>query len=399
MLNITVPVTERFSDDSFNQTNHIIAKQIRERNAIAESAKEYFSARHENNNTAMKDEYYSAIAALLAHEDYERVLFYFPLSDLRNAPSSFKSVYIRAWYNLLNYYDARENFFEGDVFELDARPGGQVEQVVKCAHLTPWLLSAGYIEYSDIERILNLGKDDTVLLQSFAETWRFLENKKLLTDEQLKSLRMLTPNLPSRKRLKPLYVSEKRKKWLITKEQDPSPLITPNANLAGPFSQNLEILQDGLERIQSSLEPDEIVLVTGSRLKGYGTQNSDWDIFRLENLENAETMRPGSPRAAALYFNAIWLGGDNVQNLDEIAVSKVSEYFGRSDRKMSIERLEQDLLQYRLLHKGYKLFHPEYRSVAEFYPEIDGNCPFYNDEYRRIATELYAKYVFIPQEI
>ncbi len=35
--------------------------------------------------------------------------------------------------------------------------------------------------------------------------------------------------------------------------------------------------------------------------------------------------------------------------------------------------------------------------MTELYSEMDGDCPFYDDEYRRIATMLYAKYVLIPK--
>ena len=62
-------------------------------------------------------------------------------------------------------------------------------------------------------------------------------------------------------------------------------------------------------------------------------------------------------------------------------------------KRRAIERLESDLLQYRLLHKGFSRF----TGIDEFDtpPEMDGDCPFYCDEYRRIATMLYAKYVWL----
>lgn len=398
MLNFAISVSERLMTEDFCQMNSNILNQLYERRKIAGRIERYFAAfRSGYLNPGLIHDYYYAISKLLVQEEYERLALYFPFSDLKAAPQFFKDAYLRAWYNLLNYHDARENFFEGDIFELDARPDGKLERVVKGAHLAPWLLEAGYIEYSDIERILTLGKDDVILLQSFAETWRILDERRLLSKKQREALHEMTANIPVRKRLQPLYVSEKRKKWLQEKATGySSPLVTPKANLAGPFSRNLDELKEGLEEIQSHLNPKEIVLVTGSRLRGYGTHDSDWDIFKLADLESEEAMRPGNPRTASLYFGAIWLGGSEVDNLAETAIEKASEYFGRGDRRRSIERLESDLLQYRLLHKGYQRFYPRYNSVAKNYPEIDGNCPFYDDGYRRIATELYAKYVFIP---
>ena len=64
---------------------------------------------------------------------------------------------------------------------------------------------------------------------------------------------------------------------------------------------------------------------------------------------------------------------------------------------MSLDRLESDLLQYRLLHKGFSRFTGKKKFMTELYSEMDGDCPFYDDEYRRIATMLYAKYVLIPK--
>ena len=108
-------------------------------------------------------------------------------------------------------------------------------------------------------------------------------------------------------------------------------------------------------------------------------------------------MCAGSPHAAHLYFDSIWIGGDGVTDLLEVAIRKAEAYCGALDRRRSIERLEIDLLQYRLLHKGYQRFMRGYNSLAKGYPNLDGDCPFYDEGYRKIATELFAKYVFIPQ--
>lgn len=49
------------------------------------------------------------------------------------------------------------------------------------------------------------------------------------------------------------------------------------------------------------------------------------------------------------------------------------------------------------LHKGFSRFTGKKKFMTELYSEMDGDCPFYDDEYRRIATMLYAKYVLIPK--
>ena len=147
--------------------------------------------------------------------------------------------------------------------------------------------------------------------------------------------------------------------------------------------------------------PSEIVLVGGSQLKGYGTKNSDLDVWNLKQLETNDTLKPGSPHATHIYFDAIWLGGEAVADELEQIANQITNMYTDSVmyttrleiRRQAIERLESDLLQYRLLHKGFSRF----TGIDEFYipPEMDGDCPFYVDEYRRIATMLYAKYVWL----
>lgn len=211
----------------------------------------------------------------------------------------------------------------------------------------------------------------------------------------------MTAKVPQRKRVMPLFVSEKRREWLKTRENQftEQTLLTPKAALEGPFSTNLPALASDFEKVQAKLEPREIVLVGGSRLKGYGVAGSDLDVFSLERLEANKEMHAGSPHAAHLYFNSIWIGGDRVTNLLEVAMEKAEAYYSVPNRRMSIERLESDLLQYRLLHKGYQRFTGSCNSLAKGYPDLDGDCPFYDEGYRKIATELFVKYVFIPKTI
>ena len=86
-----------------------------------------------------------------------------------------------------------------------------------------------------------------------------------------------------------------------------------------------------------------------------------------------------------------------MNNLPKLAKEKISSYIGGDNQHMSLERLESDLLQYRLLHKGFSRFAGNKNYATGLYPEMDGDCPFYDDSYRRIATMLYAKYVLIPK--
>ena len=107
-----------------------------------------------------REQFYSACEDLLQDRDSERILLYLPLGLLEDAPITFRKVYLNAWYKLLSVRDVRENFHLGDCLELDARPQGGLERVVKCAHLTPWLLKFGYINWWQIASILNESEDD-----------------------------------------------------------------------------------------------------------------------------------------------------------------------------------------------------------------------------------------------
>jgi len=391
ILNYINPMIEQMASGKMPFGGEI-ATQVQARREMTRVVQDYLRG------NGKQEAYFGVLAELLRTPEYRRLLLYLPLSDLKVAPKWFRGVYLDAWYELLRVYDVRENFFEGDTFEVDARPDGQLERIVKCAHLTPWLIEAGYLGYADLRCILRLNQDHEILLRSFANTGRMLKERKLLMETERRDLGELTAQVVQRARVEPLYVSEKRQKWLRERDgQSPcGTLLTPTASLTGPFSPNIRTFRDDLEAIQSTLGPREIALVGGSRLKGYGTTTSDLDAFRLEDLKKRSDMKAGSPHAAFIYFDMLWLGGSRVANLTDVARESAIAYFRRSDRGMAIERLESDLLQYRLLHKGFARFYGGHNSAAKDYPEMDGDCPFYDDNYRRIATELFVKYVFIP---
>ncbi|MBR6505641.1 hypothetical protein IKT18_02295 [Candidatus Saccharibacteria bacterium] len=378
------------------------SSSIGTRKRIAEDVCRFLEAKPEDarNMPLEREHFYSACESLLEDRDYRRILLYLPLGLLEYAPAAFKETYLHAWFQLLGVSDVRENFHFGDCFELDARPLCGLDRVVKCAHLTPWLLKFGYISARQLQRALEHLSDDEVLLQSFKDTWEYIRKRQILDAPDLLRLTSLTDLLPERKRQEPLYVSKKRLDWLNEPKKKVE-LLTPTAKLEGPFSDNIPAFEDKLQKIIAQLASSEIVLVGGSQLKGYGATDSDLDIWHLDSLKEDSAFRPGSPHAVHVYFNTIWLGGRAiVDKLEDIANDITSIYTdsemynSRSEfRRQAIERLESDLLLYRLLHKGFSRFtgKTEYSVPSE----MDGDCPFYSDEYRRIATMLYAKYVWL----
>ena len=55
-----------------------------------------------------------------------------------------------------------------------------------------------------------------------------------------------------------------------------------------------------------------------------------------------------------------------------------------STRKVLIEEIERDLLQYRLLHRGYEKYY------------VTSGPTFLDDGYRIMASRIYASHVYMP---
>ncbi|MEI7995753.1 MAG: hypothetical protein WCH01_12710, partial [Methylococcaceae bacterium] len=97
-------------------------------------------------------------------------------------------------------------------------------------------------------------------------------------------------------------------------------------------------------------------------------------------------------------FNTAWIGDE--KSIANIQHKLITCYFNEQNvdtRAKCIERLEQDLLQYRLMHKGYARHYPAYNERLPQDYEIDGQSVFYDSGYRQIATKLFIDKVFIPK--
>lgn len=393
-LNWSPSIMERFMTGDYNEiADPVVRSQIERRRILAKIICEYLDKPRQAMTKDLRVGFCNAIMELLGTSEYRRILLYLPFEVLQEASQSrdFCDYYMNAWRELLDVLDARESFFEGDVFEPDARPDGELERVVKAVHLLPWLMKYGLITFSELATLMEELAWQEGFLRSVAESLPVIDNWGLLTKPQIAELRKKIWHILPRKKLSPLYKTEKRKIWLREKGAGIPPLVTPQARLDGSFVDNLEVLSDELFQIQTTLRPREIVVVGGSRLRGYGTEESDWDICSLEQLKKS-----GDIESIVFYFSGIWLGGEKVNNLTKKSLELASAFFGSSKRTQLIEKLESSLLLYRLLHKGFHRRYPNEEYLMRDYPELDGNCPFYNDNYRRIATKLYAKYVFIP---
>ena len=340
------------------------------------------------------DIYYTLIRFLLDPET-RRIILYLPFGILKDAPLDFRETYLDVWYEMLGVMDVRENFHEGDILEPEARPDGRLERVVKCAHLTPWLIEAGYLTSRDIKEIILSYPNYEILLRSFKETWNIIREREILPPSELRELEALTERISDYVRPEPLFISDNRRKWLEEKNRPVGKLMTPGAYLTGPFYPNLETIVDKLETIKRDLRPDDIAFIGGSFLKGYGTDESDLDILYYSDFKKNPKFYIGDPDKVHIFYTSAWMPGKEVNNIEDYVATVVFRYRKNGKRRESLERLEGNLIQYRLLHKGFSRFTGKMVFNTSSHPEIDGDSPFYDDEFRAIATVLFAKYVWI----
>lgn len=389
------------------------------------------------------NEMMNGLAELLSEPENRRLALYLPFElfgkslnkNTERATNDFRDSYRTAWERLLYVHDVRANFDDGDVYELDARPGDP-ERVVKAAHLTPWLVKSNLVSIDEVLQIMD-ETDDIVLKNSFLDAVPVLKDFDLLSQEaeaQFNNLREHTPR-PEDKQ-EPLYVSEGREKWLKTQAKAPArPTGLVEAELV-EHGKNLPALSAEIENVIATFDDNPelfdrvlpIALIGGSRLKGYGRPESDTDInllafFNLStedmtNISNvfgengANTLKLNiqdgevsidkttgeEPDLASIFFDSAWIG--DPEALRELQKRIMPIYFEEKDertRMASVERLEQDLLQYRLLHKGHATKFPDDNPEIKKFDSIDGRSAFYESSYRRIATELFARSVFIPE--
>ncbi len=354
------------------------------------------------------DDFYQACESLLANEYSQRILLYLPFKVLEDAPTSFRKTYMEAWNRLLHVQDVRENFHRGDILEKSARSKKDHDRVVKCAHLTPWLVKYGFLSISQLEKTIDKNVDSPILVLSFSETFRFLKDMGILSSAERSQLIDIEKRIDTLKtwmrkmskdspleRQTPRFNSEKRQKWLNEMSRDAFLLLSPKADLSNPFKTTNNVVLPIVKEISKGLKPGEIALFGGSIVKGYGTQESDRDVFYYNEIIKDRKKKPGDPNVAHIYLNSYWIGAKGDEKVFE-AREYIRRCYESGDRlKQTMEKIEMDLCQYRLLHKGYERVKKEREFETSDYTEMDGDCPFYDDEYRKIATKLFAKYVWL----
>lgn len=228
--------------------------------------------------------------------------------------------------------------------------------------------------------------------------------------------------------------------------------------LIGPFSDNMSEMEDELEEIKTmaaSIEQSKelsqlifpVIITFGSRLKGYGLKKSDVDIgifvrpetpftdrtkiqdllkktfgqdkmkggiveFWLEEDDNhlkISSQTKIDPSLGKENWTHVLLGGAWEGNQDAIKKlhgELLTPYLfdtdkliqGREARGVYLEEMESDILQYRLMHKGYECFFPPLGGIKTPHAkDIDGESMFWDSGYRQLATKLFASRVFLPK--
>lgn len=188
------------------------------------------------------------------------------------------------------------------------------------------------------------------------------------------------------------------------------------------------------------------ILTFGSRVKGYAEMNTDLDaaIFfrpgtpfkkREEILERLYEKQPKlnlvekvleywidekngkfgfnnvdknngriiGAKEIHIFWGGIWISAnDEFKRVREDIKNKYLNLgrFGEQKEQLRmnfLRRLENDVIQCRLMHKGWRYFYPSKKiKKVEHSDLIDGKSDFWEPEFRRIATQLFLTKVFLP---
>ncbi len=335
--------------------------------------------------------------------DYPRISLYIPFWILAEAPEYFRDHYLEAWQKCWAYQDVAEVFNIGDILEKDCRVS-EPRRVAKAMHLIPWLVEYGYISIQDVLQIMRCLREDRITTDSIFDAVTYMRQKEMIGNEMFNEFDKYkhAPHFPYGS-LSILYESNERKKWLEEKAHNYyAGSDFKLQNPAGPFSLNITE-----EDLAGKITPEDgkFYLIGGSRLKGYGRSQSDLDIYTYDALSgtvNGFEPYAGRPSFIVhLLFNKVWVGKDEQSTTlaQDKAIFDCLRKMNEQSRHECIIRLEMDLLQFRLMHKGIICAYPElFENDPELSP-IDIKSAFYKDVYRDIAVQIYAKYIQLPKEL
>ncbi len=107
---------------------------------------------------------------------------------------------------------------------------------------------------------------------------------------------------------------------------------------------------------------------------------------------------------AHLLLCSMWYGQPDAVNelyerlLPGFLFSAGQNIRGHRAKEIWLRMIESEILQYRLMHKGYLRFYPgEKEPVTEHSWPMDLDSTFWDSGYRRVATKLFVARVFLPE--
>ncbi len=302
-----------------------------------------------------------------------RISLYIPLSELEDAPAFFRVAYVGAWYECLKERDSREDFYLG-------RKKDEIEDeyIVKALHLLPWLLHYDYVGEPTVESV-------------YRKMGQRIENHQSLRD----ALPLIRRDVSDEcfKRLEETLKDDIQPKRQAPYESNADSAVTLH-NPAGPFSYNLG---DISEVIRKWPRDGYYTMIGGALLKGYAGSPSDYEIFHVKK----DAKRYYRPDHAHIFLNTAWVDDGDTDYLQLDRAQFVKPFLRETDknrRKIILRDMERDLLRDSLMWRGMRSAYLDdlsYKTLG--YRSIDGASAFYDDRYRRIATQLFAKYVWLPE--
>ena len=366
---------------------------LAERKYLAKDVCEYLN--NKKPSSLDKNNFYRSVTEILAK--YPRLALYLPFKTLKEAPKEFRPRYLEAWRECWAYRDLREAFNLGDIYESSAAIG-ESERIVKAMHLVPWLVQYEYLGESDIVTIMRFMHDDNLLcwsLKDAASVMYFIDKLSVKTWKAIKEI-----NIAARTKPPTLIVeTAERRHWREARAKNYN--FGENfsiKNPTGPFSDNIDYETIG----KLEVPDDQILILTGSRLKGYGRNDSDFDIFHYDPIAGVikeyEAVVDHPAVFAHLILDSAWIGNTErgTQRAQYFAALRYLQ-LNEEQRRQSLLRMEMDLLQFRLMHKAFPAAHPkDCAQETKTLARIDGASAFYDDRYRAIATQLFAKYIVLP---
>ena len=210
--------------------------------------------------------------------------------------------------------------------------------------------------------------------------------------------------------------------------------------LTAPQLENIAGRTERVKELLTRIEADallrdmlyRLITIGGSRLKGYGERDADDDYgvmlrpdasFGQKNeiqnrlgaifgddmpiqlwLEDAgPQLKVRTPKDVDLHvadevwshmlFDTAWVGDQDI--IRELQQRLLPTYFEKGPlHDQSLRRIEQDMLQYRLMHKGYERHFSVRRNTK--LPVVEPDSVFWEDGYRRLATRLFVESVYLP---